>query len=454
MNLPSSRYRCSGCGVEVRDADRAPFRCPNARSGDDVDHVLVRELRLADSPFPESPPQDVSPFVRFRRLLHSHHLALAGGLSDGDFVTLVRRLDDAVASVAGEGFRPTRCERADALSQALGFSEAGGVWIQDETGQVGGSHKARHLFGVLLHLEVRRLVGLEAASPRPRLAIASCGNAALAAAIAARAGGYALDVFVPVDADPATLARLRELDARVVSCPRNADRPGDPSVHAFREAVAAGALPFTCQGNENGAAIEGGHTLGWEIAESLRGTSPDRLFVQVGGGALATAVWTGLREAHDRGRLERLPRLHTVQTEGGHPLSRAYDRIRQDVPGDAPSDGDLQIALEYAARHRSEFMAPWATPPTSLAEGILDDETYDWWAVVRALLESSGEPVVAPESDIRRANELASLHTRISVGYTGSAGLAGLLTLQDGHAIGPDERVVVLFTGVRRGRGG
>jgi hypothetical protein len=34
------------------------------------------------------------------------------------------------------------------------------------------------------------------------LAIASCGNAALAAAVVARAGGWPLTVFVPPDADP------------------------------------------------------------------------------------------------------------------------------------------------------------------------------------------------------------------------------------------------------------
>ena len=30
--------------------------------------------------------------------------------------------------------------------------------------------------------------------------------------------------------------------------------------------LAAGAIPFTCQGNLNGLAIEGGETLGFELA--------------------------------------------------------------------------------------------------------------------------------------------------------------------------------------------
>ena len=34
---------------------------------------------------------------------------------------------------------------------------------------------------------------------------------------------------------------------------------------------------------------------------------------------------------------------------------------------------------------------------------------------------------------------------------TGSAGLAGLLDLRQAGVVGPDQRVIVLFTGVRRG---
>ena len=63
--------------------------------------------------------------------------------------------------------------------------------------------------------------------------------------------------------------------------------------------------------------------------------------------------------------------------------------------------GDLQVdapprareplesgALAHAARHRADFMWPWETEPVSVATGILDDETYDWLAVVRGTIES------------------------------------------------------------------
>jgi threonine synthase len=469
LRLPT-RFECAGCGATVDDEDRPPFRCPAQRRGDDVDHVLERRLDRGQVRFP---PDTVgaNPFLAYRELFHVRHLARAHGLSDGDVDGIVEELDAAVAAVDGRGFRETPFARSETLSSALGFAEPGGIWVKDETGDVAGSHKARHLFGILVYLEITRRLGVGAPAGAG-LAIASCGNAALAAAVLARSVRRALEVFVPVWANRGVVAGLRDLGARITECPRRPGEEGDPCVHRFREAVSAGAVPFACQGTENGLTIEGGQTIGWELASAFRreGRAPGRLFVQVGGGALASAVIAGLTEARDLGVLSRLPRIHAVQTEGGAPLPRAYERVvsrmlrRLDRAG-APKPGSAEAAellrgsfgsdavqaeLRYASSHRSEFMWPWETPPHSLAEGILDDETYDWHAVVRGMIETGGTPVIVSERLLKEANELAQRASPNGVSHTGSAGLAGLLKLRREAEVGPAESVVVLLTGLRR----
>jgi threonine synthase len=264
-------------------------------------------------------------------------------------------------------------------------------------------------------------------------------------------------VFVPADAEPGIVARLRSLGSDVVSCPREPGVPGDPAYLRLREELAAGAVPFTCQGNENGLAIEGGETIAYEIASELGGRGLDHLVVQVGGGALASACAQGLREAAELGAIACEPRLHTVQTTGAHPLERAYARVRAMLPA-ADSAGhptgplpraDVQRVLALAARHRSAYMWPWESEPKSIATGILDDETYDWRAVVGAMLSTGGQPLVVSEDTLAEANDLAGA-TGIPVDPTGSSGLAGLLDLRRTGVVGPDERAGVLFTGVRR----
>ena len=456
---PPSALVCAGCGHRVPDDAPLAFACPAARPGDDVDHVLVPEIDLAAAAAFRDDPASSNPYIRWRTRFHAYHRVRALGWSDAGYAAFVDRLDAAVAAVDGEGFRITPFARSGPLSDALGFAAAGGVWVKDETGNVSGSHKARHLFGTLLELGVEEArsaaasvaslaPGTAGTAPRPGrapLAIASCGNAALAAAVVARAADRHLDVFIPQNADPVVVQRLGALAAACTVCEREPGAAGDPTYHALLRAIAAGAVPFTCQGNLNGFAIEGGETLGWELAAAVGGPGGpprlDRVVVQVGGGALLSSVIAGLRYGG-----AALPRIHAVQPATVHPLARAFERVRARVAAGEP----LDAALADAARHRSAFMWAWEQEPRSVAHGIIDDETYDWRACVAGMLASGGGPLVASEATLEEANALARATTGIDVDHTGSAGLAGLLDLVRTRAVGPHETVAVLFTGAVR----
>ena len=404
-----------------------------------------------------------STFKRYARCLEAHRLVERGAITESELIEAVEAIDAAVAIVDGRGFEVTPFAPHPELASAVGLDPSVELWVKDETGNVSGTHKARHLFGAAL---AHRLA---AAAPEAPYAIASCGNAALAAAVLARAVDRALDVFVPVWANPAVVERITELGGRVVRCPRSEGVLGDPAHHAMRAAVEAGAVPFSCQGPDTPAAIDGARTLAYEMADSLAAADHpdparlDRVFVQVGGGALATALVTGLAASEGLGRL---PAIHAVQPEGNHPLVRAWDRVTAEITGGpAPADnrarsaaaaglgklGDeaVRAVMARLVADPQRYMTPWETEPVSYATGILDDIAYDWTAVVEAMLRSGGHPVVAGEDDLHRAHRLARLHTGIDVCPTGAAGLGGLLALLAAGpaAGGSGERVAVLFTG-------
>ena len=180
--------------------------------------------------------------------------------------------------------------------------------------------------------------------------------------------------------------------------------------------------------------LDGGRTIGWEMArhfdEQVDGPPLDRLFVQVGAGTFAACTIAGFRMSGVT------PRLHTVQTESCAPLARAWERVRQ-------LGGPVA-----AASHWGECMWPWEQVGQSAADGILDDETYDWLPVVRGMGDSNGSPIVVTEADVVKANELGCSTTGIDASPTGTAGLAGLLAARG--TVSPDERVAVIFSGVRR----
>lgn len=425
-------WACAVCGAKVDLTHPTPWRCPNSTTSDR--HHVLQAMSLGQGVADER-VGGAHPFVANDQRLAWAAAAAARGMTTAARHALVAELDAAVAEVDGTGFVTTPFGRSDALSDALGFSAEGGVWVKDETGAVGGSQKARHLFSILLHLRSLELLG--ELPERPPLAIASCGNAALAAATLARAAEWPIDVYVPTWMSDGFGERLDDLAATVHRCERRADDPpGDPAMLRFREAVEAGAVPFTVQGPENGLCLDGGRTIGWELGDQIAASDgPHRLdavFVQVGGGAFAACLAAGLVQAADSGPLATLPRVMAVQAEGCAPLALAWER-----GADATSDW-------------SEVMTPWENP-TSLADGILDDETYDWIGVLEGVRATGGDVVVAAESHIVRAHQLAH-DAGFDASPTGTASLAGLLEALEAEdaQVGSESKVAVVVSGVTR----
>jgi hypothetical protein len=85
---------CAGCGHRPPDDEPHPFRCANAVPGDDVDHVMVRELDPAHVVFPDG--DEPNPFARYRELFHWYHLGRRNGMGDADLVAIVEDLDRKV----------------------------------------------------------------------------------------------------------------------------------------------------------------------------------------------------------------------------------------------------------------------------------------------------------------------------------------------------------------------
>ena len=422
-----SGFTCATCDEKVSVDTFAPWRCPNENG--DRHHVLLIEEN--DQHVVES---HHNPFIAFRRNMLWWQFALARGMSDEQAISLVQRVDDEIAQVGGVGFMTTPMRYQSALSDHLSFDALGGVWVKDETHNVGGSQKARHLMSILLHLLVAEELDIAPwtdATERPTLAISSCGNAAIAASTLAAAAKWPIDVFIPEWAGGVVVETLTALGARINRCARQSqDPPGDPTVLRFREAVNKGSIPFSVQGPENALCLDGGRTIGWEMARQLAQeniTALDAVFVQVGGGAFAASVSRGLSEAGMNAPLV------AVQTEGCAPLSRAWNTAQSDA---------------HPAQHWTKHMWAWENEPVSLADGILDDETYDWVADIAQIQRTKGKVVVASESHVVEASSIAPQITSIDASPTGTAGVAGLLSIR--AELSNTERVAVVLSGVRR----
>lgn len=436
---------CSGCNTRVSGTDAATFQCSNASKLPDIDHVLVPPpIRVRSDDLSSS-----NPFVRYRGQLYAYRVALARGMSDEQFVAMAEGLNAALLSTGGTAFKET----------PLLWHAPLHCFIKVEVGNVAQSHKARHLANAMLYLLALRQTGEEKLGSR-RLAVASCGNAGLAAAEVAAAAQWPIDVCIPPNADEAVVARLAELAPRGVAtvvCDRSgadvvtavgkvpSTGAADPTLAVCRELVRAhGSIPFSVQGPECGLAVEGGHTLAWEILTALQRdhasiSALGSVYVQVGGGALGAGLMQGMHRVLVDGSAEAAslrsePRLVCVQPEGCQPLQRAWEAVQ--------ASG---LSAHEAANDRPQYMWAWDNPH-SIAHGILDDETYEWVALCDAMARTRGGPITVAEEAIVAAHAYARDQLGVTVCHTGAAGLAALMekrAAQPAVADAPPDLVVL-----------
>ena len=253
---------------------------------------MSRDPSSALPPFSGDNP---NPFLRYRRWLSPYRLALAAGLPDAAWVRPRRR----TRRRAEPGRRPRLPRHAVRPPAGPGqaFGLAGDLWIKDETQNVSGSHKGRHLMGVMLYLRRAGAPGLplgEGLRAR-RLAIASCGNAALAAAVGRPRGrtGRSTCSFPPMRSQSALRLGDSGATRHRLRAPRR--ETGDPCVIAVRSRGHRRRHSIRRPGTGQRPGGRGRADAGLRDGEALAAERAlDALYVQVGGGALASALAQGL----------------------------------------------------------------------------------------------------------------------------------------------------------------
>lgn len=387
-----------------------------------------------------------NPFLLFRDLFASYQL-----LKEGRVMRVYRKLIEQINKGLKKQKEPrlscTQLVSGRNLGEKLNLPQSS-LFIKFDAANVTGSHKTRHAMGNLLYLEAIRI--FEGEKTKKDLAIYSCGNAALGAAAIASTLGYKLYTFVPDNVSYEIVKRLVFYGARIIKVKREQAGYGDPCYNRFQEAIKTlGLVPCSCSGPDNWANIEGGATLFYEIAMQMRhqyDTNLDTIIVQVGGGALAGSLVYAISMLQSVGFMQKMPRIICVQTESCYPLSLAFEKVKK-YKKENPRLS-IQSLMRDIGKNGNKFMSAWTkNVPESLAEGILDDTTYDFLSVVEGLLKSGGEVVVVKEEEVVQAYEIAkSLGFNISA--TGTAGLAGLIRLLKENKIEMGEKIGLLFTGV------
>ena len=281
------------------------------------------------------------------------------------------------------------------------------VYLKDETVNPTGSFKDR---GMCLALSMARALGLK------NIALPSAGNAAVAAATYALAGGLNCRVYLPETIPDDFVREIRDTGAEVVLAGKTISAAGQAMAKELDDRW------FNLSTLKEPYRIEGKKTMGLEIAEQLEWSFPDVVVYPTGGGTGLIGIWKAFQELRSLDWIRHsLPRMVAIQTAGCAPVVKAF------------LDGESATS-------------PWPDPNTRALGLNVPSPLGGAW-MLSVLRESGGAALAVPEEDLDPAmNQLAEL-SGVSVGPEAAAAWRGMELLAGQGWIQPGERVVVLITG-------
>ncbi len=287
--------------------------------------------------------------------------------------------------------RPTPTVRVELAREPLGADE---VWLKLECLQVTGSFKARGATNRLLTIEPARL--------KNGIVAASGGNHGLATARAALMAGVPATIYLPANASPAKIAKLKGWGAQVEVVGRVWDEAHAAAIAAAERAGAVYFHPFA-----DAQVVAGQGTVALEILDDIG--SADLFLIAVGGGGLIAGMATALRARNPGARIVG------VEPEGSPTLRRSLDA------------GEV-VTLPAVT-----------TKVATMACGRSDPLVYD---IIKSTVD---DIVLVSDEDLERAARWLWFEMGIAADLSGAASLAALMS--GAVRVSPGTRVCGLVCG-------
>ena len=380
-------YRCFACSAE-QAADYAGFECPSCGGNLEVTYDYAAAAEELASGFGES-PRDL---FRYQALLPVHKPQSPFPLRIGG----------------------TPLYQASRLGQQAGLTR---LYLKDDSRNPSASLKDRASAVTLC-----RAMDIGASV----VSVASTGNAGSSLACLCAALGMKAVVFVPESAPAAKLTQLLSYGAQVLAVRGNYDDAFDLCLAASKEFGwfnrSNGFNPFTREGKK---------TCAFEIWEGLGGEVPDRVVVPTGDGNILSGIWKGWRDLKAVGLIDRLPKIDCAQSRSSAAISQTVHRLRKNP----------EPVMDWSKVTLDQVQA------STIADSISVDQPRDGLAAVRAIIESGGEAITVPDSQILTALGEMSRFSGVFPEPAAATPWAAVKQMVDKKLIEPDERVVCLVTG-------
>ena len=242
----------------------------------------------------------------------------------------------------------------------------------------------------------------------------SSGNAGASVSAYAARAGIKSHIFVPADAPEAKLSQIMAYGTEIhpIQGPRAAVTDAAIAYAKQHDLVCASHMlsPYFAEGTK---------AFAYEVLEQFGDAMPAHIVFPVGNGSLLIGASNGFNELQQAGKIEKVPRLHCVQSRNVMPLVAAFN---------------------------GQEWSPEVAPKT-VAGGISIAAPSRQWQILQILRLTGGSAVAVEESSILRMQRDLAEQEGIFAEPTSAAAFAGLEILAAQGVFQEGEDVLVPVTG-------
>jgi threonine synthase len=297
--------------------------------------------------------------------------------------------------------------KADRLAERLGLRE---VFVKNDAANPTHSFKDRV---VSIALAKAKELGYKV------VACPSTGNLANAVAAHAAANGLESYVFIPADLEEQKILATGVYGTTLVKVRGSYDDVNRLCMELAAERedwafVNVNVRPYYAEGSK---------TLGYEIAEQLSFTLPDRVVCPIASGSLFTKIARGFQEWQEVGLIP--------------------DSAKQPVFNGAQGEGCAPVATAFGEGW--DICKP--VKPTGIAKSLAIGNPADGPYALELARKSGGTVESVSDDEIREGIRLLAETTGVFTETAGGTTTAVLKKLAERGDIDPEERVVLVITG-------
>ncbi|AZQ58894.1 pyridoxal-phosphate dependent enzyme [Maribacter sp. MJ134] len=250
------------------------------------------------------------------------------------------------------------------------------------------------------------------------VSLATCGNYGVAMALAADLAGIACKVYIPETYHTDRIAEIERLNAEIIRLPGSYEEVVMKSTeHASRN----GWYDANPGGSNTPLQISAYAQIAQEIFEDL-GDAPKYCAVPVSNGTLFAGIYRGFVSLYKRGKTSRIPKMVAASSSFKNPIIQSF----------------LQ-GLDHC-----KDLNPDKIKETVYNEPLINWHSFDGEEALYALKESNGSAYNISDKKLREMTALLAKKEGFKILPAATAGLIGLLELDEELNLEPDRFVAVL----------